>query len=91
MSASMLLAVLLATVRASWKSEKPRCLGLEQQLVGYMGDVVVLLQLVLDPDDVLQLLEEPAVDLRQLVDALDGVPVLQRVRDDEGCACRSDG
>ena len=48
-----------------------------------MGDVVVLLQLVLDPDDVLQLLEEPAVDLRQLVDALDGVPVLQRVRDDE--------
>ena len=57
--------------------------GLEQQLVGHMGDVVVLLQLVLDPDDVLQLLEEPAVDLRQLVDALDGVPVLQRVRDDE--------
>ena len=58
-------------------------LHLKQQLVGQFLELVVLLQLVLQVDDVLQTLQEPDVDLRQLLDTLDGITFLEGLGDGE--------
>ena len=57
-----------------------RLLNLQQQLVGQLFQPVVFLQLMLQVDDVLQSLQEPHVDLRQLFYALHAVALLQCLR-----------
>ena len=47
-------------------------LGLTQQDLVERVDILTF-QLLVDVDDMLQFIEEPLVDLRQLVDALDGI------------------
>ena len=58
-------------------------LHFEQEIVGQVFQLVVLLQLVLQVDDVLQSLQEPYVNLRQLLDALHGVALFQSLCDGE--------
>ena len=53
----------------------------EQQLGGQFLQLVVLLQLVLQVDDVLQTLQEPDVNLGQLLDTLYSVAFLQSLCD----------
>ena len=52
-------------------------LHLQHQGSGNVLQLVVFLQLMLQVNDVLQALQEPLVNLRQLLDALDGVTLFQ--------------
>ena len=58
-------------------------LHLQQEIVGNLLELVVCLQLMLQVNDVLQALQEPHVDLGQLLDALNGVALFQSLSDGE--------
>ena len=58
-------------------------LGLAQHIGGDVFHLIILGKRVLVVDDVLQLAQEPGIDLGQLVDAVDGVALLQRLGDGE--------
>ena len=62
-------------------------LCLAEQVLAQSVDIVAL-QLLVDVDDMAQLVEEPAVDLRQIVDLIDGVALVHGLGNDEDTLVR---
>ena len=56
---------------------------LTQDIFRQILDLIILLQHMAVVDDILQTLEEPRIDLGQLVDAIDAVTLLQSLSDSE--------
>ena len=61
-------------------------LGATHQFVGNLLNLRAGFQLVSRVDDIVELLEEPAVDFRQFVNLVDGVARAESLRDDEDAA-----
>jgi len=69
--------------RAIWKSEKPSRLCAEHQLGRYLGKIAQRYQLAVGVVDLLQFMQEPAVYACQLVDAIDGITLVEGLPDHE--------